>query len=72
MYRLHELPFVGRDYTVKQRLYMWFLLMLRNACDIISGIVGILSLGFIQLTWGSTVSENILLAMIKFYKERKK
>jgi hypothetical protein len=56
-------------YRPKQRLIIWGLYFIRNILDILSGIIGILSLGIIQTWWGSDVSAQILMHQMKFHKE---
>jgi hypothetical protein len=62
---------MNKLYTPKQRLYIWCLYMLRHFIDIISGLIGIISLNLFNLWLGVNISEKILLYKIKAYKDNK-
>ena len=63
--------FTYDEYTKKQRFYIWRIYMLRNFADILSGIIGLITFGYIQTRWSSSFSEKILRKQMEFYKERK-
>lgn len=63
-----DLPFNKKYFTRRQRIIFWLLYLGRNFLDIIAGVVGILSLGFIQIV-STEVSATILWYQMKFYKE---
>jgi hypothetical protein len=62
--------FLYKGYTGKQRFIQWGWYMLRFLVDIIAGLVGILTLGFVVIYWGVDISQIILLNQMKFYKEK--
>ncbi len=64
--------FKYKDYTKKQRLAQWFLYMLRHVIDTLSGIIGILTFGIIEIELSIYITEKILINQMKFYKENKK
>lgn len=60
-----------RGYTVKQRLIQWLLYRARNLFDILDGIIGLISMGTLESSFSSHMSEKILRSQLDFYKEKK-
>lgn len=59
-----------KGYIKKQRFLIWQLNMLRNFSDILSGIIGLITLGYIQTHWSCDISEKILRTQMKWRKEK--
>lgn len=68
----NNFPYFSKPYyTRKQNFHFWFLYYFRAWVDLFSGIIGILTFGFISIWWGADVSEKILRLQMKYYHERK-
>lgn len=68
-----EISWIFKKYALslkfKRWIIFWLLYMVRNILDILSGIIGILTLGIIETGWSLDISEKILKNQLRFHKE---